>query len=333
MKALSKKCGRMRHRIIRFPRHIVPKAQRRRLAPFGGLTLAIWLATLLLANPVSLPAAQATAAQPADFAAICEHAAVQAARVSGVPVSVLKAISLTETGRKTDGRFRPWPWTVNMEGKGFWFDSYAEALTFAKTEFDRGARSFDVGCFQINYKWHHEAFTSIEQMFDPLANALYAAEFLTSLYQQKGSWAAAAGAYHSLNPVHANPYQARFEVIRARFAAEDGLPLPDVSGAELAAATAGVDPALRQKVIRINSFPLLRGDGAGGLMGSLVPPDAAAGTSLLAATNPAQSLFAPPDATPTDAATTEAAVAEGDMGSQPLPQDAEAPTVTLGAIY
>lgn len=326
--ALSKKCDRMRQKLTRISRHIAPMPLHQVGQAVAHLVLTAWLAMLALAAPTPLRAADATAAPQPDFAAICEHAAVQAARASGVPVSVLKAISLTETGRKSAGRFRPWPWTVNMEGKGFWFDSHAEALTFAQTEFARGARSFDVGCFQINYKWHHEAFTSIEQMFDPLANALYAAEFLTSLYQQRGSWPAAAGAYHSLNPVHANPYQARFEVLRARYAAEDDMPLPEVSGAELAAATAGVDPALRREVIRINSFPLLRGDGAEGLMGSLVPPDAAAGTSLLAATNRAQSLFAPPGA-----ATTEAAVAGGDIGSEFPPQDATASTVALGAIY
>ena len=58
-------------------------------------------------------AAQPVAAQP-DLSEICDSAALQAAKVSGVPISVLKAISLTETGRKRDGAFRPWPWTVNM---------------------------------------------------------------------------------------------------------------------------------------------------------------------------------------------------------------------------
>lgn len=263
-----------------------------------------------------------------DFAAICEQAAVQAARATGVPISVLKAISLTETGRKSNGRFRPWPWTVNMEGKGFWFDSHAEALDYANKEFARGARSFDVGCFQINYKWHHQAFSSIDHMFEPLANALYAAEFLTSLYQQKGSWNAAAGAYHSLNPIYAKPYQARFETIRARFAAEDGLPLPEVSAQELAAATGGVDPALRQEVIRINTFPLLRG-GSQGLMGSLVPPDAAAGLSLLASSAPARSLFAAP-APVKEEALPEAAA---NLAAEPPTDEADVLFPDLGAIY
>lgn len=280
----------------------------------------IWLGI----SPSSAFAIEEPTQQQPDFAAICEQAAVQASRATGVPISVLKAISLTETGRKTNGRFRPWPWTVNMEGKGFWFDSHSEALEFAKREFARGARSFDVGCFQINYKWHHQAFSSIDHMFEPLANALYAAEFLRSLYQQKGTWAAAGGAYHSLNPVHAKPYQARFETIRARFAAEDGLPLPDVSAADLAAAAGGVDPALRNEVIRVNTFPLLQG-GTQGLMGSLVSPDAVAGLSLLASSGPAQSLFAPigpePDSLP-----------EADVAVPP-PDEMALPFSDLGAIY
>jgi Transglycosylase SLT domain len=291
-----------------------------------GLAALLWVAmSTLPALAGEEQVANPLGTEP-DFAAICERAAVQAARVTGVPISVLKAISLTETGRKNNGRFRPWPWTVNMEGKGFWFDSHTEALDYATKEFARGARSFDVGCFQINYKWHHQAFSSIDHMFDPLANALYAAEFLTSLYKQKGSWNAAAGAYHSLNPVHAKPYQARFETIRARFAAEDGLPLPDVSASELAAATGGVDPALRQEVIRINTFPLLQG-GAQGLMGSLVSPEAASGLSLLAAMSPARSLFAAPEP-PIDPPLPE-------TGAQDVPQaDAtDVPFPDLGAIY
>ncbi len=304
------------------PRPVSPRPPRFALCRSAAVAALLWLGAIARAGA----ATEEPVAPTPDFAAICEQAAVQAARATGVPISVLKAISLTETGRKKNGAFRPWPWTVNMEGKGFWFDSHAEALDYANKEFARGARSFDVGCFQINYKWHHQAFTSIEHMFEPLANALYAAEFLTSLYQQKGSWNAAAGAYHSLNAVYAKPYQARFETIRARFAAEDGLPLPEVSAQELATVTGGVDPALRQEVIRINTFPLLRG-GSQGLLGSLVPPDAAAGLSLLASSAPARSLFAAPGPAEVEALPEAAAnlAAEPPAEEQPFPD--------LGAIY
>lgn len=271
-----------------------------------------------------------------DIPEICETVAIQAAKLTGVPISVLKAISLAETGRKFEGAFRPWPWTVNMEGKGMWFDSRDQALRYATDHFERGARSFDVGCFQINYKWHHEAFTSIEQMFDPLANALYAADFLKSLYAEKGSWGAAAGAYHSRNARYADGYQARFETIRARFAALDGVPLPEVAPEVLALATAGVDPQLREAVIRINTYPLLQGGGEG-LMGSLVPQSAAAGLSLTSASGLARSLFS---AAPDSQGSSADLISQQTATTDPPANDAAATTpdsehtfVNLDAIY
>lgn len=159
---------------------------------------------------------QANAAPTYDNTAqICEKAAVYAAQETGVPLSVLLAISLTETGRTKKSGFRPWPWTVNMEGKGVWFESQLDALAYVERHFKAGARSFDVGCFQINYKWHGKAFTSVDQMFDPSLNAVYAAKYLTALFNEKGSWEEAAGAYHSRTKKYADKYKLRFKRIRS----------------------------------------------------------------------------------------------------------------------
>ena len=145
--------------------------------------------------------------------AICEEASEFAASRTGVPTDILRALTRTETGRNSGGGFQPWPWTVNMEGEGAWFATMAEALDFATQNFDRGARSFDIGCFQINYKWHGEAFASIEDMFEPRHNALYAAQFILELYYELGSWSEAAGAYHSRTPEFASGYSDRFSRI------------------------------------------------------------------------------------------------------------------------
>ena len=75
-----------------------------------------------------------------------------------------------------------------MEGAGHWFDTENAARTYVSKHFERGARSFDVGCFQINYKWHGASFRSIEHMFDPFENARYAAAFLKRLYDESGNW-------------------------------------------------------------------------------------------------------------------------------------------------
>src|SRR3954471_22170311 len=107
---------------------------------------------VLLSVVLSPPAARA---EVRDLGAeICERAIVEGARREGVPEGVLHAISLTETGRSQNGRFRPWPWAINREGKGYWFANSDEALAFARESLAAGRTSFDVGCFQINYFWH-----------------------------------------------------------------------------------------------------------------------------------------------------------------------------------
>lgn len=208
-----------------------------------------------------LLAAGSTAAAGTDTAGLCEQAARDAAEATGVPVSVLRAITLTETGRRAGGQTRPWPWSVNMEGEGHWFDTAVAAAAYAQSQADMGARSFDVGCFQINYRWHGTAFPSIAAMFDPTANAAYAARFLKELYAETGDWSLAAGAYHSRSPDLAVVYRARFDGYRTAFLADDHTPgpkrLPDQAVAAI--------PSVRRV-----DYPLLRA-GGDSMLGSLVP--------------------------------------------------------------
>jgi len=194
----------------------------------------------------------------------CDQAALQVSQEFNVPIDVLRAVTRTETGRNQGGELKPWPWTVNMEGAGHWFETEDAARVFVFKHFKRGARSFDVGCFQINYKWHGQAFKSIEEMFDPMKNARYAAEFLSKLYRELGTWSEAAGAYHSRTPKYAKTYKARFESIHRQLSPMD------------AVATARSSPN------RENSFPLLTGAASSGRRGSLVPIGTSSRRSLFA---------------------------------------------------
>lgn len=189
----------------------------RRFGHWPALALGVSLACLLslLAGPVRADDAE-------TGAAMCERAIAGGAARSQVPEGVLQAISLTETGRQVGGRLRPWPWAINREGQGYWFANREEALAFARASLAEGRRSFDVGCFQINYLWHGANFASLEAMFDPNTGADYAARFLTDLYRERGDWSLAAGAYHSQTPDKAQIYRARFDRI---FAGLGGRPL------------------------------------------------------------------------------------------------------------
>lgn len=145
---------------------------------------------------------------------VCFRAIDQAAAHSAVPRDILLALARTETGRGANGD--PWPWSVNLEGEGIVFQSETEVVRFAQKARAAGRLSFDVGCFQVNYRWHGDQFASLRDMIDPTQNALYAAEFLARLYDEMGSWPRAAAAYHSRTPRYAKLYQQRFEAQLAR---------------------------------------------------------------------------------------------------------------------
>lgn len=168
-----------------------------------------------------------------DPAALCERATRAAGAETGVPLAILQAIALTESGRRDETGRRPWPWALNFGGPGAWFDSRDTALAALRAALAEGQRNIDVGCFQINHRWHAEAFASVEEMLDPMANARHAARFLVELHAETGSWSSAIGAYHSRTPAHAARYRAAVARNLAHLGADlaTTLPAPEVTRA------------------------------------------------------------------------------------------------------
>ena len=122
----------------------------------------------------------------------------------------MAAIGRVESGRRDgQGTLNPWPWTLNAEGQGSFYDGKAEAVAAVRALQARGLRSIDVGCMQVNLLHHPDAFASLEQAFDPTTNANYAARFLRTLYGQAGAWPRAAALYHSATPELAADYERR----------------------------------------------------------------------------------------------------------------------------
>lgn len=209
-------------------------------------------AALIVLCMVGLPELAVAASDPST---LCEVATSKAARETGVPLAVLQAVALTESGRSAEGGQRPWPWAVNFGGQGYWFASAEEAELAIAERQSMGATNFDVGCFQLNHRWHGDAFASVATMMDPTQNAAYAAAFLRQLYEEAGTWEQAVAAYHSRTPEYAERYLAKFETF-----------LKQVEGQKPSA-------------VRVNGFPLLQAGTPGGL-GSLVP-QLAGGISLI----------------------------------------------------
>ena len=126
-----------------------------------------------------------------------------------LPPGLLLAIGRVESGRRdpATGRVIAWPWTINANGTGHLFETPGEALNETRMLQQRGITSIDVGCFQINLLQHPTAFATLEEAFDPRANATYAARFLSKLRSQTGSWEHAVVAYHSSAPGRSDAYR------------------------------------------------------------------------------------------------------------------------------
>ncbi len=132
----------------------------------------------------------------------CGAAVAAAEKTRGTAPGLLAAIGLVESGRSDPhtGVRAPWPWTVTAEGVGTFYPDREEAIRAVERLQERGISSIDVGCLQVNLLHHPTAFRTLEDAFDPAANALYAAQFLASLYGRLGDWTRAAAAYHSSTP-------------------------------------------------------------------------------------------------------------------------------------
>jgi hypothetical protein len=191
---------------------------------------------------------------------LCDAAAQMASEQTGVPLALLQAVARVESGRGQGHGLQPWPWTVNLAGNGRYLADRQAALSVIESAMADGASNIDIGCFQINLRWHGAAFASPAAMLDPAQNALHAARYLSRLRAKTGSWSAAVGAFHSKRPAVALAYARRVEAMMTR---TEGEP-PPRPGARAAP-----------------GYALLVTGGAGRL-GSVLPGDLGGRSPLLA---------------------------------------------------
>jgi hypothetical protein len=167
-------------------------------------------------------------ASPADaLVQDCERIAEVAAMDRGLPPHVLPAIARTESGYAPEGEARrAWPWTLNVQGKPHYFGSKSEALKHLQAVLADGIRNVDVGCMQINYRWHGEKFRSLDSMLDPAVNVAYAALYLESLERRTGSWDKAIQHYHSSEVKRGKAYLGRVKLAMFKLADPEPAPQP-----------------------------------------------------------------------------------------------------------
>jgi soluble lytic murein transglycosylase-like protein len=185
-----------------------------------GLTLLSLAAALFISEPLVVCFAQSASAPPSTSSdrgkavraakkaapkqTACEREMVRASKQHGVPLGMLYAVGLTETGQA--GSLQPY--ALNVEGKASYGLTLDQALQIFETARRSGAKLIDLGCMQINHYFHAEHFASVREMFDPAKNVDYAARFLKQLHAREGTWTLAVARYNA-GPNN-NPAQKRY---------------------------------------------------------------------------------------------------------------------------
>lgn len=223
--------------------------QRRSLPPkhpfMSGPRPWALVATLTL-TALLLGSAPLRAAVP-DASVLCLSAVAAAEQRQHTPSGLLAVIAKVESGRPTppDNLLQPWPWTVDADGQGLFFDTKAKAVAWTRRALAGGTITYlDVGCMQIDLRMHPHAFRNLNEAFDPGTNAEYGARYLRELHDgdAAGNWYTAIGLYHSHTPQLAEAYRAQVAAVAAN------RPMPPMPSHTLRLALVGGG------ILRINVF-------------------------------------------------------------------------------
>jgi soluble lytic murein transglycosylase-like protein len=143
--------------------------------------------------PIALALSICSAASAASAEGPCEREMARAARAYDVPLGVLYAVGLSETGRM--GVLHPY--AMNIDGRTVLAADLRSAVSrFAEAK-GNGAKLVDLGCMQINHRYHGDKFANVEAMFNPARNVAYAARFLKELRAREGNWTMAVARYNA----------------------------------------------------------------------------------------------------------------------------------------
>jgi hypothetical protein len=138
---------------------------------------------------------------------VCEKIIKNIESLTEIPEGLLLGIGKTEAGRIIDKKeLKVWPWTVNHAGKSLFFDNKKQMKKYVLKHLKKGDNNLDVGCMQINLKWHKHNFKEVNDMISPEPNISYAASFLIQLKNKYGNWNEAIKHYHSSDPIKNKPY-------------------------------------------------------------------------------------------------------------------------------
>ncbi|WP_298150746.1 transglycosylase SLT domain-containing protein [Flavobacterium sp.] len=140
-------------------------------------------------NAVVMAAAErqgewACASKDAVFALIINHAP---------KAKAMAAIAMNESQY---GGY-PWPWTLNIQGKSYYFKTREEAYQRLRKSVADGIQQIDIGICQVNWKYNGARFQNLWEALDPSKNIEVSNQILTELYERHRSWSKAIACYHN----------------------------------------------------------------------------------------------------------------------------------------
>ncbi len=118
-------------------------------------------------------------------------------RYCDVPARILYAVAKAESGRTIDGELSPWPWTLNIEGSSFYFESREDQFDALMIAISEG-QIVDVGYMQLNWRWKFDLLISPWQATDPYFNITTGCRVIRNHYEANSAagWFEAVGRYH-----------------------------------------------------------------------------------------------------------------------------------------
>jgi soluble lytic murein transglycosylase-like protein len=132
-----------------------------------------------------------------SYASECKTHIEKYEKAYDIPLNLMQAIAVVESRHN--------PNALNIAGKSKFPPNAEEAIAVVLENMPE-TKLIDIGCMQLNIKYHMHKFGSLEEMIDPENNVEYAAKFLKELYAKTGSWKLAVSKYHSSNPANQKIY-------------------------------------------------------------------------------------------------------------------------------
>ena len=116
-----------------------------------------------------------------------------------VPAWVVKKTVTHESKSFYQAEVQPWPWTLNINGVGYYYLTMTDALIAAVKAHEEGARRLGVGFGQVEWSYHSDRFGgSFANALNPKQNIKVVCEILQDAWRSPKvkSWQDAIAYYH-----------------------------------------------------------------------------------------------------------------------------------------